>query len=337
MCFFQVHYYYEKLDTLEICVKAIVKEQYARTDLTDSSEHDKELHDVYEVTNEALDKMVPGRTKSEWQLTEKIDKHRINPMQERTVARDGIFYSYFIQEVLDFGLAALKDIEELPMWKKNYDFCKLSKQIYSIETTMTVMNYTCSNAAKVHGSHMSTNEFASFLDLAELSINKMKLNDSHETSEFLRNSQAIFGNNSQTSSYMKNSHVPDAERSCNKTLQKLVELHNYKHKRRQDILKVLLEHNSSSLKENIIIFCCVLITVFLTVACIVLFGYLLRYQCLLSVGVSDWLENVMAEVKEQEVYREYVLQRVSSIFFINTDSKRKNEPLFHCNTLYQRR
>lgn len=102
---FQVHYYYTTLDTLEKCAKAIVKEQSVRTDLTDTSDHEKELHEVYEATNEALHKLFPVRTKSEWQLTEKIDKHRNNPMQERTVARDGIFYSYFIQEVLDFGLA----------------------------------------------------------------------------------------------------------------------------------------------------------------------------------------------------------------------------------------
>ena len=287
----------------------------ARNDL---KEHTKgqNVDDVYESTNTALHKIVPGRSKQEWQITEKLDKHRNDPLNKATVVRDGMFYSEFIQEVLELGLSTIQKIDELPLWKSNYDYSKLSKQIFSIKTTLIVTEHTCLTTPFLLSSDLPNDEYDDFIEYAGLSLNKMKMNDSLETTKFLRNSNAIFGNVSVIHSATSSNNVSFvnaiAGDTCNKTKHTLNELYMYKLRRRENIFNLIEETNSVALKENVILFSFILTAVFLTVVCIVVFGYLLRYECRVSVGVSDWLENVMTEVKDQELYHASVFKRVSS-------------------------
>lgn len=306
----QVHVYHQKLQELDECVNKLVAELSSRKDYLESDrKSEDDLNEAYDVTDKALYKIVPGVTKEQWQITEKLQEHRHDVMKDKSVFADGVFYSVFIQEVLNFGLAAIEDLDELTMWKMNYDYIKLTKQIYNIKSTLVVMNYTCS-LTHLTASWFPFSDLETFMEYAEQYLNKMKLNDSDETSEFLRNSAEIFGQLSFASAGINAVETPKADQSCKKTLQKLSELLLYKLRRREIIFISLTDLNSSSVKGSILMFCGILVSVFLTVICAVLFGYLLRFECRISIGVSDWLENVMTEVKEQDLYRELVLKRV---------------------------
>ena len=312
----QEHQYFQKLQDLDTCGNAITKELSSRKDYIESEGKSEEaLNQAYDITDKALYKIAPGATKQEWRISEKIHQHRHNIMKAINVITDGIFYSDFIHEVLNFGISDVKRIEELSMWKRNYDYIKLTKQIFSVKPMLVVINFTCPLLVLRSSGHSSV-DMVSFLQHAEQSLNKMKLNDSSETSEFLRTSEKIFGNLSETihSPVVNMEFIGLQDHSeiiCNETMLRLSELLSYKLRRREILFKTLTELNSASIRRSILIFCSILISMLLTVVCAAMFGYLLRYECRVSIGVSDWLENVMNEVKEHELNRELVLKRVS--------------------------
>ena len=309
----QITAYYEGLKELDICINAIVDELTARS--TDTSHNEgPNLDDVYEITNKALFKIVPGRSNKEWKIRDKLDKHRNNPLKKPTVTEDGIFYAAFILDVLEVGSAKIMEIDRLSMWRSNFEYIQLSQQMFSIKTMLIVMDRTCS-ASLLWSSAEPSEEAVEFMDYTGLALNKMKMNDSSETTQFLRNSNAIFGNMStirSNSTFNNDSLVSVMEdNTCDTIKYKLDELYAYKLNRRDNIFIMLVEKNSVELRENIVLFCCIFLAIILTTVCIVGFGYLLRYECQVSVGVSDWLENVMAEVKDQELYHESIFKRVS--------------------------
>ena len=315
----QVHQYFLKLKDLDNCGNAITEELSARKDFIESNDNSKDhMNEAYDITDIAMYKIAPGSTKQEWRLSEKLHQHRHNMMKEMYVLSDGLFYSDFIQEVLEFGFSDVNRIEELHMWKQNYNYIKLTKQIYSVKPMIVVINYTCTPSdLSSDSAHRSSVDTMPFLEHAEGNLNKMKLNDSSETSLFLRTSENIFGNFSEAIRYPVTNSIDltdfqDIQRAtCNETLIKLSELLAYKLKRRQLIFTQLRELNSTSIRRSILIFCSILIAIFLTVLCTAMFGHLLRYECQVSISVSDWLEKVMNEVKEHELHRESVLKRVS--------------------------
>ena len=303
---------------MDNCGDAITNELSSRKDYIESHEKSEDaLNEAYDTTDIAIYKIAPGSTKQEWRLSEKLHQHRHNIMKEMHVMNDGIFYSDFMQEVLKFGFSDVNRIEELPMWKKNYNYIKLTQQIYSVKPMLVVTNYTC--LSSVLGSFSrSPLDTVSFLEHAEGHLNKMKLNDSSETSVFLRTSENIFGNFSEAIHYPVTNRdftdFQDTKTTCNETMYKLSELLAYKLKRRHILFRQLTELNSTSIRSSILIFCSILISMLLTLVCTAMFGRVLRYECQVSISVSDWLEKVMNDVKEHELHRDLVLKKVSVPF-----------------------